>query len=131
MALNYTRMAATAERLIEENGRSLTLVKSGEVLEVPAEPWGPDTTTDEITITVIGAIVDFENEAQDGTLIMRGDKRCLIAHDSVVDAAGSSDPTDIEKFDRLTDGGVDWKIVEVTTWQPGDTRIFYDLQLRK
>lgn len=130
MALNYANLANTAERLIEENGRSLTLIKGGEVVADVNKPYGPDTTTGDLSYTVIGVIVEFENEAFDGTLIMRGDKRALVAHNSVVDEAGAGS-VEIEKFDRLLDGLVDWKIENVISWQPGDTRIFYDLQLRK
>lgn len=124
MALNYANLADTAERLIEENGRSMILRKGGEVLSDPAAPWDPDTTTGDIALTVIGVIVDYENDAIDGQLVMRGDKRLLVAENSV-------DDNQIELFDRVTDESQDWKIVEVTTWKPGDTRIFYDLQLRK
>lgn len=129
MALNYTRLANTAERLIEENGRDLVLVRGSEALAAPAEPWGPDLVTGETRFTVTGVIVMYENEAFDGTLIMRGDMRALVAENSVLEESGGS--TEIEKFDRLLDGDVDWKIMDVTVWKPGNTRIFYDLQLRK
>ena len=131
MALNYTRLAATAERLIEENGRILSLIKGGEVVANPCKPYGPDAVTGDLSYDVIGVIVMFENEAFDGTLIMRGDKRALVAHNSVVEEATGTQSVVIEKFDRLLDGLEDWKIIDVTSWQPGDTRIFYDLQLRK
>ena len=131
MALNYTNLANTAERLIEDNGRSLTLLKGGEVVSNPCKPYGPDATTGDLSYSVIGVIIEFENEAFDGTLIMRGDKRALVAHNSVLDEATGSQSVEIEKFDRLLDGLVDWKILDVISWQPGDTRIFYDLHLRK
>ncbi len=130
MALNYTRLADTAERLIEENGRTLTVLKGGEVVANPCKPYGPDATTGDLSYDLIGVIINFENEAFDGTLIMRGDMRCLLAHNSVVAVAGSGS-VEIERFDRLLDGTEDWKIENVIKWEPGDTRIFYDLQLRK
>jgi len=124
MALNYTRLATTAERLIEENGRSVTLLKGGEVVSDPAKPWRDDSTTGDLSLTVIGAIVNYDYDEIDGDLIKRGDKRLLIAQNSV-------SANEIETFDRVLDGGVDWKIQDTKVWEPGDTRIFYDLQLRK
>lgn len=124
MALNYTRLATTAERLIEENGRSVTLLKGGEVVSDPAKPWRDDSTTGDLSLTVIGAIVNYDYDEIDGDLIKRGDKRLLIAQNSV-------SANEIETFDRVLDGGVDWKIQDTKVWEPGDTRIFYDIQLRK
>lgn len=129
--VNYVSLAATAERLIEENGRDLTVIQAGETAANPAEPWRADTPAGESRITVKGVIVEFDNEDFDGTLVRRGDKRAFIAHNSIVDAAGAGESTELEGFDRLLDAGAEWKIVSVKAIHPGDIRVVYDLQLRK
>ena len=129
--VNYVSLANLAERLIEENGRTFTLVQAGETAVDPAKPYGPDTTAGQTRHTVLGVITEFENEDIDGTLIRRGDKRCLIAHNSIVDVASGTESLIIEEFDTLEDGTEVWKIEGVETIHPGDTRIMYDLQLRK
>lgn len=129
MALNYENLANTAERLIEENGRDLTLIKGSETVADPTKPWREDLVAGETRFTIKGVIVRYDNEDIDGTLIKRGDRQALVAHNSVEDESTGS--VIIEKFDRVLDGGVDWKIIEVTSWEPGDTRIFYDMQLRQ
>ena len=129
--VNYVSLANTAERLIEENGRTFTIVRAGETAVDPAKPYGPDTSAGETRHSVLGVIIEFENEDIDGALIRRGDKRCLIAHNSIVDAASGADSLIVEEFDTLEDGTEVWKIEGVEAIHPGDTRIMYDLQLRK
>ena len=129
--VNYVSLARTAERLIEANGRTFTLVRVGETAVDPAKPYGPDTSAGESRHTVLGVIVDFDNEDIDGQVIRRGDKQCLIAHNSIVDVASGSESIVIEEFDSLEDGTEVWKIAGVKTVNTGYTRIMYDLQLRK
>ncbi len=129
--VDYVSLAKTAERLIEENGRTVTLVQAGETAVDPAKPYGPDTSVGQTRHTVLGVITEFDNEDIDGTLIRRGDKRCLIAHNSIVNVASGAESIVIEDFDTLEDGTEVWKIEGVDTIHPGDIRIMYDLQLRK
>lgn len=129
--VNFVSLANTAERLIEENGRTLTLVRAGETAADPAMPWRADTTAGETRLDVIGVISEFKNEDFDGTLVRRGDKMALVAHNSVADEASGSDSVIIEEFDRLLDAGAEWKILGVEPIHPGSTRIMYILQLRK
>lgn len=132
MALNYTQLRQTAERLIEENGRSLTLVRKDQGNPSdPAKPWRGSTDADEISVTVIGVVIEFEKDEVDGTLILREDKRVFISDKSVTDEGGSAPNLQIEDYSDLIDGATRYRIINPTTIEPGDQRIYYDMQVRQ
>ena len=130
--VNYASFRLLAERLIEANGRELSLVRrdQGNLID-PAKPWRGSTEADTITVVVKGVFIEFEKEDFDGTLVRRGDKRILIADKSVVDEGGNAANLKIEDYDHVLDSGVRWKIITAVLIEPGDTRIMFDLQVRK
>lgn len=132
MALNYNNFRDLAERLIEENGRSMALVRRDQGNPTdPAKPWRASTEANTVTVTVQGVFTEFEKEDFDGTLVRRGDKRVLVAASSVEDAATGSQNIKIEDYDHIIDGAVRWKIVEATLIEPGALRVMYDVQVRQ
>ncbi len=132
MALDYVSFQNLAERLIETNGRTLSLVLRDQGnLTDPAKPWRASTEVDLITVVVKGVVIDFEKEDFDGTLVRRGDKRILIANKSVTDEGGTAANLKIEDYDHVLDGGVRWKIITAMLIEPGDLRIMFDLQVRQ
>ncbi len=132
MALNYTNFRTLAERLIEENGRDLSLVRRDQDNPSdPAKPWRDSTEAATITFIVKGVIIDFDKEDVDGSLVRRGDKMVLIADKSVIDEGGSAANLIIEDYDEIRDAGVRWKILDANLIQPGDTRILYILHARQ
>lgn len=132
MAISYPNLKSLAERLIEANGRDLTLVRrdQGNLVNA-AEPWRGSTETAEIKFVVKGVFVEFESEDFDGTLVRRGDKKILISDQSVIDEGGSATNLQIEEYDHILDGGVRYKILNVKTIQPGPTRIFFEIHARQ
>lgn len=132
MALNYTGFKLLAERLIEENGRALSLVRRDQGNPTdPNKPWRDSTEAAEITVVVKGVVIEFEKKDFDGSLVRRGDKRILIADKSVIDEGGSATNLQIEDYDHILDGTVRWKILDADTIEPGDTRIMFDLHVRQ
>jgi len=132
MALDYVSFQNLAERLIEENGRTISLVRRDQGNPTdPAKPWRGSTEADEITVVVKGVFIEFEKEDFDGSLVRRGDKRILIADKSVTDEGGSSSNLKIEDYDHVLDGLVRWKIITAELIEPGPLRIMYDLQVRQ
>jgi hypothetical protein len=132
MALDYVSFRLLAERLINENGRDLTLQREDQVNAlVPAEPWRAPATTNKVTLAVKGVFIDFEKEDFDGSLVKRGDKRVLVAAKDTEDVRTGTDNINIEDFETLLDGTEIWKIVTVQTIEPGSLRIAYDIQVRK
>ncbi len=130
MAIDQSKFADLASRLIGENGRSVTFVKFSRTPESAGEPWkGPDPTANtEVTLTAVfvepGSIEDLGFTATDeaGTLVRAGVKFALV---SAKDAAAN----ELETFDEVHDGAQVWKIMEVGKLQPGTVEILYQVQL--
>lgn len=129
MALDYANFQLLAERLINENGRSLTLVRRDQGNPVsPTEPWRASTDASEISFPVLGVFIEYEKEDVDGTLVKRGDKRLLVAAKDIEDTAPANE--NVEDYDEVVDGGESWRIMDVNVIEPGATRILYDIQVR-
>lgn len=129
--VDYASFRLLAERLIEANGRELTLVRRDQGnLTDPAKPWRGSTEADTITVVVKGVFTEFEKEDFDGTLVRRGDKRVLISDKSVSDESSALN-LKIEDYDHILDGKVRWKIMKPELIEPGDTRIMYDIHVRQ
>ena len=130
--VDYVSFQNLAERLIEANGRDLSLVRRDQDNPVdPAKPWRGSTEAATITVVVKGVFVDFEKQDFDGSLVRRGDKRVLIAAKSVTDEGGSAANLKIEDYDHVLDAGVRWKIITAELVEPGPLRILFDLQVRQ
>ena len=134
MALNYTAFRLLAERLINENGRTLTLQREDQVNPVVvAEPWraADPAGANIVSLTVLGVFTEYEREDFDGSLVRRGDKRVLVAAKDTDDVRTGTENINVEEFDTLLDDGEVWKIITVEVIEPGSLRIMYDLQVRK
>ncbi len=130
MALNYANFRTLAEKLIGENGRTLTLIKvdRGNPVDV-TEPWRDSTDAAEVLVPITGVFIEFETQDIDGTLVRRGDKRVLVAAIDVEQANKAAE--DVENFDKILDGTVSWKIQNVGIIEPGDLTIMYDIHVRQ
>jgi len=130
--VDYASFRLLAERLIEANGRTLSLVRRDQGNPVvAAQPWRASTEAATITVAVLGVFIEFEKEDFDGTLVRRGDKRLLIADKSVIDEGGAAPNLLIEDYDHILDATIRWKIITAELIEPGDTRIMFDLQVRQ
>lgn len=130
--VDYVAFQLLAERLINENGRPLTLQREDQVNAAdPAEPWRAPAITEQVTLAVVGVFIEYEKEDFDGSLIRRGDKRVLVAAKDTEDVQTGNENIKVEDFDTLLDGTVVWKIITVETIEPGSLRIMYDIQVRK
>ena len=130
--VDYVAFRSLAERLIEANGRDISLVRRDQDNPTdPAKPWRGSTEAATITVVVKGVFIEFEKEDFDGTLVRRGDKRILIADKSVTDEGGSATNLKIEDYDHVLDGGTRWKIMKAELIEPGPLRIMFDLHVRQ
>lgn len=141
MALNYVKFQQLADRLIGENGRSVTLRQSSATPFDVAKPWrgSLDPATEDAPGTEVTAIGVFINQAdqdnfghvetsENGTLLKRGQKRCLVAETELVVLG-----TDVSRFETLRDNtnAEVWRIVEANILEPGALRIMYDFILEQ
>lgn len=133
--VDYTKLAATAKRLIEANGRTITLYRRDRTPANASEPWrGPSSTPAE-TIAVVGVVVPPRGTGLssiirdlEGSLVKAFDEVALIATDSVV-AAGST-AADVRGCDSVSDGSRAWKIEVVEELAPGGTSLIFALGLK-
>lgn len=120
--VDYVSLAATALRLIDTNGRDVTLTKKDRTPANAAQPWrGPGVA--DTTVVVKAVVFPFDAEDIDGELVRREDKRAFVS-------ASAAGVNEVEDFDFLTDGSDIFKIQRVRVIAPGDTRVLYDIQLR-
>lgn len=137
--MDYAKMAQTALRLIEANGRVVDVVRIQRQPADPAKPWrGPNTprvedgseTEDVDKITVLASFVEpsslvrfgFKSEELDGT--RRVEEVALIAAASL----GGRDLTD---FDEINDGAVAYKIELIRRIAPADVALLYMVGIRR
>jgi len=130
--VDFTSLRLTAERLILENGRTLTLQREDQAtFDDPAQPWRTSPITNQVSLDVLGVFTEYEKEDFDGSLVRRGDKRVLVAAKDTEDVQTGTENIKLEDFDTLLDATELWKIITVEVIEPGSLRILYDIQVRK
>ena len=138
--VNYVALAATAKRLIEANGRLVTLFKRDRDPAVAGQPWrGPDlipTPPDGIILGPIRVAFVPASGSGFGKMLFDGETNLAVKIDQVgimatVSAADLSvSEADIEKMDSLLDGTEVLKIVSKGHLKPADTSLIFLLGLQ-
>lgn len=116
----YDNMTATALRQINDKGRTVTLRKPSAGTYVP----GTDTYTAASADYSAKAVITSVNSGEiDGTIILAGDKRVLLAASALAVVPAIND--------IVLDGTEQLRVINVEAVKPGDTAILYKLQVRK
>lgn len=128
--VNYVRIAATAKRLIEANGRTVTLIRKVRTPQDANMPWrgpnpNPGTPDPNIVGSVKAVVYPVKEEEIDGFLIKAGMSKATVAHDSL------DTPQDLSDIDAIVDGGQTFRVVKAAVVGPGDTPIVYDFFLER
>lgn len=125
--VDFVSLALTAKRLIDANGRTITVVKSGNVVADSAKPWEVSSTPAAASVSGAGVFVDptlmgqmFSSEEG----VKRGEAVCLFAANNDGDYA-------LETFDTITDGTRSWRIIRAKNLQPADTKILYMFEVER
>ena len=118
----YEKMQKTSDRLLISKGQAVTLIHTVTGEYVPGS--GVETST--ATQYGTGAVVDWENQAIDGTIIRQGDRRLLLSALNTAGAALTAPAIE----DTATVGGVTYTITQVKQTNPAGTVVLYDLNLR-
>lgn len=121
--VDFASLAATALRLIEANGRAISIRKVTTAAPPdPAKPWipGAEGTAD---TAAIGVFFDTERSAITNETIPADQSVLLVA-------ASGLGVTPIGK-DRVVDGSDVWEVVKVNTLKPGATVLLYELMVKK
>lgn len=118
--MNYVKLAATAQRLIDKTGRMTTLQRLSSKPEDEDKPWkGPGSPTviqtKELKATFVPASGGLGRDLVDEELLKRVDQVALIAPSDI----------DLEAFNLILDGGSQWRVEWIQTLRPADIVLLY------
>jgi hypothetical protein len=119
----YSRMQATANKLLRGKGQQVTITRQ------VSGAYDPTTGQATVTTTVqngYGAIFDYSDKNVDGVLILSGDKQLLL---SAVNSTGTA-LTAPEVNDTVTAGGMVRTITRIKALSPAGTTVMFDCNLR-
>lgn len=114
MPIDYTALASTAERLIKENGRDVT------IRSTTAGTYDPDTGVSggSVTDNIVSAVFfDVDERQINDNIIQRGDRVMLTAA-----------PVGLE--DEVIDGD-SYQVINVENIKPGSVGVMYRVVLRR
>jgi len=114
----YSRMAATALRLLTKFGKPVTLTRTSGGAYSPVT--GPILAGTDASVTTTGLIKPYPNRLIDGTRIQSGDREIVL----------SSEHTPLMD-DKPNIGGQVWNIINIKTVKPDDaTPVVHFVQVR-
>ena len=139
MAIDYTKTAALAQRLITENGRTIHLVKPSEVPIDPSKPWLGSTSSE--SLLTVPAVMALPNQVRifglsglglSGTLegLPFEATKGLVQLSELVYIIYQGD-NDIREYTHVRDGGVDHTIIATQELKPGNKIILGFLGVRR
>lgn len=116
---NYARPVATAKRLIKRFGQEVTLhvATTG-----GADPWNPSVVS-ETNFKLQAAVMSFNKDEIDGTLIMKTDKKLIVSTEGATITPSTAH--------TITIGGVEHSVQSVDELNPGGTVVYWTLGVRK
>jgi len=129
--VDYVKLAATAERLIAANGRTITFVRKPEVAADPTKPWGPQTGSD-ITFETSSVFVPPNTVRQFGlTALGQGTE-----FDDLItfsDYIGIFFPgtEDIREYTHVIDGAETFGIIGLQILKPGSVQLLGFVGIRR
>jgi hypothetical protein len=127
--MDYARAVALAQRLIDKNGRTITIDQLSSVPVDANKPWkGPAVPTVAATASLKAVFLPVSSAselglfAKDDELLKRVEQVALIAADGV---------NDLTAFHRITDVGSFWKVDWTRELKPGPTTILYAIGVKR
>jgi len=118
--VDYVRLQSVAQKLINENGRSMTLNRLSITSADANKPWRGTDNILEDTVDLIGVFVETKTSIIDGTLLKEDEKSVLA---NAIDSQGK----DLTLFNRLIDGSDESTITKVNPLRPGDLVMMYEI----
>lgn len=129
---DYTKLAATANRLITQSGRTVTLVKPNETPADPSQPWNGPAPAGETTLDVPG-IQLLPNAVRIFGLAALGDAnefQGLVTYSELVYIVFAGEE-DLSLYTYVRDGGVDYQIEATQELKPADTTLLGYIGVRR
>jgi hypothetical protein len=130
--VDYSRLATTAARLIQSNGRSITFVKLSEAVDDPAKPWNGPGAGAETTLALNGVFVPPNTVRQFGlSALGEGTEfRDLVTFSEqiIITAQGEND---LREYSSVVDRDDRWGIIGLQVLRPGDTSLIAFVGVRR
>lgn len=120
MAIDYAKLAATAVRLISENGRALSLRKPPQAPADVAKPWGARAVAGAVVVATTGAFFDLEREELVETALERRQQRVLIPPEPPL-------PEELGPRWQVDDGSIRYDVLVSRPVKPGPVVLYYEL----
>lgn len=124
---DYTKSAATAERLLQKFGQAVTLVRPSTSPPTYDPATGISTPVAPASYAGRGAVFDYKQTDVNATLVQAGDQRLYL---SPFQADGSAMPEPVTSDDVVLANGKTYSVVRGGEVNPAGTVVLYDLQLR-
>lgn len=136
MAVDYAKAAALALRLINENGRAITLVKLGQTPGDVNKPWRSNTTNRTVPEAEEAAFGVFVPPSGSGLGFMSEDSELVKTSEQILlVAAAGVVGYKVEDFNEVIDPedavNTRWRITGVELLKPGSTRILYAIGVKR
>lgn len=126
MAVDYVKLAATATRLIGENGRTVTFKRVSRTLADATKPWKGTNPAADVLVPVKAVLVPYTEEEMPDDQLRKSSMKCFVA----ADAFGQTN--NHEDMEFLTDPETgQWRVLNVKTVFPGETKVLYEVSLRR
>lgn len=125
---DFVALAALAKRLIDANGRTVTIVKNGTTPQDTEQPWRGLSDYQTASVTGIGAFVPSTQLKTWEVSTVDNTKR---ASNYVLFPASDDRGHLLEFFDELLDGDTRWKITSVEVLGPAGTRVLYMIKVSR
>ena len=119
----YSKMQATANRLLKGKGQEITLTRQAAGAYNVATGTAAVTTT---TQTAYGAMFEYGDKNIDGVLIKEGDKQLLL---SALNSAGTALVAP-QLNDTVTINTVVYTVVRIKPLSPAGTTVLFDCNIR-
>jgi len=119
----YSKMQATANRLLKGKGQEITVTRQTAGAYDPATGTAAVTTT---TQTAYGAMFEYGDKNIDGVLIKEGDKQLLL---SALNSAGTALVAP-QLNDTVTINTVVYTVVRIKPLSPAGTTVLFDCNIR-
>ena len=132
MAIDYDKLALTAERLVTESGRTIELVMTSKTPDDVTKPWRGNTSAGETVLEVPG-IQLLPNAVRVFDLSALGDAnefRGLVTYSELVYVIFQGE-ANLEDYTLVRDGGVDFQIQSTQALKPASKTLLGFIGVRR
>jgi len=131
--VDYVKLSATAKRLIEANGRVITLIQDNKVPASAAEPWKGATPGTETISSISGVFVPPNTVRQFGlTSLGKGTEMIDMIDRSEQIAIVNPETRELAQFSHLQEAdGTRWGIIGLQILKPADIQLLAFIGVRR